>query len=183
MALTPSIPDSSTVASSVPVIVWLTVKVANSPDEPLKEKVFCSAVPFQEDSRDAEMSKSVSLEAPPSAPTATAKKSSGPWLEELSGRKLSYFYTATGYTEEDYIWLCPNGSFYKSGSSGGFGGGASGAFQSKNAGRWTVSGGVQRGTLVLAYNDGSTARYSVTRDGNKLFLDDKRYFRETSDCN
>jgi hypothetical protein len=105
-----------------------------------------------------------------------------PWFEQLNGRKLSHFYTATGYTEEDYIWLCASGYFYKSFNSGGFGGGASGAFQSKNGGHWSVSGSLQQGILLLTYNDGRTARYTLTQEGTKLFLDGKRYFRENANC-
>lgn len=110
------------------------------------------------------------------------KPGSGNWMSELNGCKLSRFYTTSGYTEEEYIWLCPDG-FYRSFNSGGFGGGASGAFQSKNGGTWTVSGPGTQGSLVLSYNDGSTATYGVALEGTKLFLDGKRWFREFGMCN
>ncbi len=128
------------------------------------------------------VSGSVSIEPPASADVVYGTAGSGPWMEYLNGRKLSHFFTRTGYTEEDYIWLCPDGRFFKSSKSGGFGGGASGAFQSRNAGVWTVSGPLEGGTLVLTYNDGSYSRYAVTHEGTKLFLEGKRYFRETADC-
>lgn len=128
------------------------------------------------------LSRSLSLVRPEPASVISPRENKGPWVAHLTGRKLSHFFTRSGYTEEDYIWLCPNGRFFKSFNSGGFGGGASGAFESKNAGVWTVSGSLAEGTLLLAYNDGSTARYSVTREGTKLFLDGKRYFRETTVC-
>ena len=125
---------------------------------------------------------SLKLTNPDQNKPSASSDSNSPWFEQLNGRKLSHFYTATGYTEEDYIWLCGNGYFYKSFNSGGFGGGASGAFQSKNGGRWSVSGPLQQGTLILMYNDGSTARYQLTHEETKLFLDGKRYFRETANC-
>jgi len=125
---------------------------------------------------------SLKLTDPKQGKPSVQSGSSNSWFEHLNNRKLSHFYTASGYTEEDYIWLCGNGYFYKSFNSGGFGGGASGAFQSKNGGRWSVSGNMQQGTLLLSYNDGSTARYSLTHQGTKLFLDGKRYFRETANC-
>lgn len=119
----------------------------------------------------------------PAAPRAgDGAASGGPWFGELSGYKLSHFYTRTGYTEEDYIWLCSDGRFYKSFHSGGFGGGASGAFESKDGGQWMASGPMEGGTLALAFNDGSVSRYALTREGTKLFLDGKRYFRETGGC-
>ncbi len=112
-----------------------------------------------------------------------SKEGASPWMEHLSGHKLSRFFTRSGYTEENYIWLCPEGRFFKSSKSGGFGGGASGAFQAENAGEWTVSGSLDEGALLLTYNDGSTTQYRLTHEETKLFLDGKRYFRETIDCN
>ena len=140
----------------------------------------------------AAMGASLELGPPPSGGAAGASSSSSaasgsdsPWFEELNGRKLSHFFTRSGYTEEDYIWLCPEGRFYKSFNSGGFGGGtpgASGAFQSSNGGRWSVSGPLEGGTLTLTFNDGSVSQYTLTHEGTKLFLDGKRYFRETGQC-
>jgi hypothetical protein len=125
---------------------------------------------------------SLSLGSPAVAAPPPVNMGGSPWLEHLTGRKLTRFYTASGYTEETYIWLCPGGRFYRSFNSGGFGGGASGAFASKNGGRWQVSGGLEAGALTLVYNDGSRAAYTLTHEGTKLFLDGKRYFRESTDC-
>jgi hypothetical protein len=130
---------------------------------------------------------SLSFNQPKAAETtkvaAGSAKRQGPWVEFITGRKLSHFFTRSGYTEEDYIWLCSGGKFYHSGKSGGFGGGASGAFESNSGGVWSVSGGMNAGTLQLHYNDGSVGTYEVTREGDsKLFLDGKRYFREYNDC-
>lgn len=125
-----------------------------------------------------QMSNSVSLVAPVAAPAPEA----GSWQEQLAGRKLSYFYTTTGYTEEDYMWLCADGSYFRSANSGGFGGGASGAFQSQYGGRWQASGDAQSGTLSIQYNDGSTASYTLTIEDEKLYLDGSRWFREQTDC-
>lgn len=124
------------------------------------------------------MSASVRLVPPAAAPAPAA----GSWQEQLAGRKLSHFYTASGYTEENYIWLCGDGRFFRSANSGGFGGGASGAFSSRYAGRWDASGDAVSGTLTLTYNDGSTTTYTLTIEDEKLFLDGGRYFREPADC-
>lgn len=120
--------------------------------------------------------------AAPEARAAPDASVAGTWSAELAGRKLTHFFTRTGYTEEDYIWLCADGLFVRSFDSGGFGGGASGAFASDNAGRWRASGARDAGTLELTYNDGSVARYALTLEGTKLMLDGKRYFREATDC-
>lgn len=131
----------------------------------------------------SKISGSVTLSEPKNPTLPPPSAGSSPWVEHLTGRKLSHFFTRSGYTEEVYIWLCPSGHFYRSFNSGGFGGGASGAFQSKNAGGWSVSGDLDAGMLLLAYNDGSKARYTLTHEGTKIFLNGKRFFRETADCN
>jgi len=124
------------------------------------------------------MSESVRLTAPVAAPAPAA----GSWQEQLAGKKLSWFYTTSGYTEEDYMWLCPDGRFFRSADSGGFGGGASGAFSGRYAGRWEASGNAQVGTLTLQYNDGDVGSYELTIEDEKLYLDGKRWFREYTDC-
>jgi hypothetical protein len=117
----------------------------------------------------------------PASSGATSTATSD-WAEQIGGRKLSHFFTRTGYTEEDYLWLCHDGRFYHSFNSGGFGGGASGAFESKDGGRWEVSGTSEQGALRLAYNDGRTSRITLSVQEEKLYLDGKRYFREATDC-
>ena len=130
----------------------------------------------------AKMTDSLSLVQPKATTITPQGKNSSPWNEHLSGRKLSHFFTRSGYTEEDYIWLCANGRFFKSAQSGGFGGGTSGAFQSRNAGIWSTTGDLNGGTLLLTYNNDATARYALTHEGTKLYLDGKRYFREAANC-
>ena len=98
--------------------------------------------------------------------------------DALAGRKITRFYTTSGYSETETIHLCTTGAFYRNAESGGFGGGASGAFQSQNAGQWSVQGP----NLVLAYGDGSTATYELELDGTKLMLNGRRWFREATDC-
>ena len=86
----------------------------------------------------SKISASLSLVQPKPKSSDSQARETGSWMEQLSGRKLSRFFTRSGYTEEEYIWLCPEGLFFRSSQSGGFGGGASGAFQAENAGTWTV---------------------------------------------
>lgn len=129
------------------------------------------------------ISASVRLTDPvPAATAAPEAGAGGAWEQQLRGKKLSHFYTDSGYSEEDYIWLCADGRFYRSSNSGGFGGGASGAFSSQYGGSWQASGDPAEGTLLLAYNDGSTASYALSIEDDKLYLDGSRYFREVTDC-
>ena len=86
------------------------------------------------------------------------------------------YYTDSGYTDEQHLWLCSDGTFARRGAAGGFGGGASGAFQSDSTGRWQATGAGANGTLTLQYSDGSVARHELYWDyeKNRLHLDGKR---------
>ncbi len=99
------------------------------------------------------------------------------WDTYLKGKYIVRYYTATGFTDEQHLWLCSDGSFARRGASGGFGGGASGAFQADSSGRWTATGAGEYGTLTLHYGDGSTVRHELRWDyeENKLYVDGKRW--------
>ena len=108
------------------------------------------------------------------------------WDVYLRGKHIVRLYTGSGYTEEEHIWLCSDGSFRRRGSGGGFGGGASGAFQSDSTGRWTATGAGELGELVLHYRDGTSGSYQLRWDyaENHLYVDDRRWFHdENRVCN
>ncbi len=105
------------------------------------------------------------------------------WDVYLKGKYLVRYYTATGFTDEQHLWLCSDGSFRRRGASGGFGGGASGAFEAGSTGRWSATGAGESGRLTLQYGDGSVARHDLRWDygENKLYLDGKRWLHGTND--
>jgi hypothetical protein len=115
--------------------------------------------------------------------SAAATGSRQSWQEYLRGKYIVRYHTTTGYTDEQHLWLCSDGSFARRGAAGGFGGGASGASQSDGTGRWEASGAGAEGTLVLHYGDGSEARYALWWDyeKNQLFLDGKRWLHDTNE--
>lgn len=104
------------------------------------------------------------------------------WDALVRGRKLHYIYSDTGFTDEDQIDLCADGTFAKRGGGGGFGGGtpgASGAWQHSGGGTWSISGNVLR----LHYSNGEEGSYTLSYENEKLYLDGSRYFRvETDSC-
>ncbi len=107
------------------------------------------------------------------------------WLSYLKGKHIVRFFTATGYTEEQHIWLCSNGYYVRRFDSGGFGGGASGAFQGNYDGTWTATGAGETGQLILDTSDGK-AHYDLRWDyGNsRLYVDGKRWLHdENKVCN
>lgn len=105
------------------------------------------------------------------------------WDVYLKGKHILRYYTATGYTEEQYLWLCSDGTFRKRRQSGGFGGGASGAYQGKVSGRWTATGSGEYGLLTLHYGDGTTSEYELRwdYDKNRLYVDGKRWLHGAND--
>jgi hypothetical protein len=141
----------------------------------------------------------VKFEAPRQARQNQASAgSSQSWSEYMRGRYIVYYYTGSGYHEEDHIWLCSDGSYHRSNSSGGFGGGASGAFGGKATGKWQVTGVMPgEGVLTLATGPGvfegnttfgdwkeergpSQASFRLTLQNNKLHLNGSKWFRDTN---
>lgn len=140
------------------------------------------------------VARSVTFSEPvqPPAPPGLA----GNWQDYMKGRYVVRLYTGSGYYEEEHIWLCSDGSFFRSTGSGGFGGGASGAFGGKGQGAWRAEGELAgQGRLVLAYgatvsqNDttfgswqtssgASESHYVLELSDDKLYLDGKRWFRD-----
>ncbi len=154
----------------------------------------------------AKLTKSVRLEAPTQAQTGQPGGASGgsgqKWSDYMRGRYIVYYYTGSGYSEEDHIWLCSDGTYFRSNSSGGFGGGASGAFGGKAAGRWDVKGtlpgdGILTLTTGPGVSQGSTtfgdwsetrgpsqASFRLSLQSNKLYLDGTKWFRDKNQrCN
>lgn len=137
----------------------------------------------------------------PVTQSAAAPGPAGNWQDYMRGRYVVRYYTATGYTEEDHIWLCSDGTFYRNTASGGFGGGASGAFGGQASGRWQATGGTGAiGELTLQYGPGAVSESSTTfgdwtersagydrivfslelRD-DKLYLNGKKWLRGTNE--
>ncbi len=124
----------------------------------------------------------------------------GSWQDYMRGRYVVRFYTSSGYTEEDHIWLCSDGSFYRHNASGGFGGGVSGAFDGQGNGRWRANGSTNSiGELVLQYGAGSIsetgttfgewteqgrgyeqASFSLQLGDGKLYLNEQKWFRDSN---
>jgi hypothetical protein len=123
---------------------------------------------------------------------------STPWFDYMRGRYIVYYYTGSGYHEEDHIWLCSDGTYYRSNSSGGFGGGASGAFGGKASGRWQATGTMpELGILTLTTGPGvfrgdttfgsweentgpSQTSFKLSIQDNKLYLNGSKWFRDNN---
>ena len=82
-----------------------------------------------------------------------------------------------GYSNQEEIDLCTDGSFAKTGDGGAFGGGVSAAWQDGGSGQWAIS----NGRLLLTYPDGQVESYDFSLDDTKLLLNGYRYFRVATD--
>lgn len=109
--------------------------------------------------------------------TSKSDSSDKSWAGYLKGKHIIRFFTSSGYTEEQHIWLCSNGQFIRRFDSGGFGGGVSAAFQGSYDGIWTATGEGEYGQLTLKFNDTDISSYNLRWDYGKshLFLDGKRW--------
>ncbi len=103
------------------------------------------------------------------------------WAEYMRGRYIARYVTRSGYTEDTHIWLCSDGTFSYSDSSGGFGGGASGAYQESNGGRWQAQGQLPgQGSLILQSGSGEIYRYDLALENQKLYLDGNQWLRDSN---
>lgn len=127
-----------------------------------------------------ELALSLGVTEPATNPSAaSAEGGNDEWEPYLRGRYLARFYTGSGYTEKTELWLCTDGTFYFDDQGGGFGGGASGAFQSRGDGRWTATGAGRSGTLELQWADGSRSSWALEYDARQdhLYLNGDRWLR------
>lgn len=113
----------------------------------------------------------------PIAEPAGSRGSDGAWDAMVRGYKLHYITSSTGYSNEEEIDLCAEGSFAKTGGGGAIGGRVSGTWQDSGSGQWSIS----RGELLLNYPNGQVESYEISLDGTKLLLNGYRYFRVATD--
>ena len=148
-----------------------------------------------------QLRKTITFKAPQAAQQAHTAPSTGsgtPWSDYMRGLYIVYYYTGSGYHEEDHIWLCSDGTYYRSNSSGGFGGGASGASGGKASGQWQVTGTMPaEGVLTLTTGPGvfrgnttfgnweeqtgpSQASFKLSLQDDKLYLNGSKWFRDSN---
>jgi hypothetical protein len=99
----------------------------------------------------------------------------------FGGKKLSYFYTGNGYSENRTIWLCASGAYFSKSESVSLSALGSGATSGGDQGTWQIQ---QRGgaaVLILRSQRGGQGEYEISRRqaNNEIGLNGKRYFVET----
>lgn len=138
-----------------------------------------------------------------SASTQTATSNSGgqPWKDYMKGRYIARYYTGSGYSEKEQLWLCSDGTFYSSFNAGGYSmNGASGASANSGQGRWHAEGNTSgTGTLILQFGAGKVVEghgpgfdWTESSAGgerwtyqlnlkDKLYLNDSQWLRGNND--
>lgn len=104
----------------------------------------------------------------------------------FAGKKLSYFYTGNGYTENASIWLCASSRFFSKNESSSSSALGSGFTQGSDAGTWDIITSGNNIFLVIKSDKGGSWNISVTarQASNEINLNGKRFFVQTqSDCN
>lgn len=101
------------------------------------------------------------------------------WEPYLRGRYLVRYFTGSSYNESTELWLCSDGTFHFDDRSGGFGPGASGAYQGRGGGTWSATGAGRTGSLVLLWSTGTRSTWSLEYDGqgDRLLLEGERWLR------
>ena len=112
-------------------------------------------------------------------PAQPAAADGDEWEPYMRGRYVARYYTTSGYTESTELWLCSDGTFFFNDQSGGFGGGASGAYQGLGGGRWSATGAGATGTLILDWSNGERSTLSLEYDYGRgeLHIDGDRWLR------
>lgn len=125
-----------------------------------------------------------------------SKEDIGEWKAWMKNVKLTYMesyssvspgvdgMTGGGYSLKKEIDLCSQGYFIYYGSSNfNVGSDNSSAYDYSNSngnGTWDIIVGADGNpTLLLKFNNGETASYTLTYQDSKLYLDGTRYFRTT----
>lgn len=99
----------------------------------------------------------------------------------FAGKKLSYYYTGNGYSENRTIWLCASGAYFSKSESISISALGSGSTSGGDQGTWQVrqSGGTTY--LILYSQKGGQGQYEISarQASNEIGLNGKRYFVET----
>lgn len=121
---------------------------------------------------------SVEFSPPATTPANPAGAEISDWEAYMKGRYIVYMKTESGYSEEEKIWLCSDGSFARYHSDSYLSGGFSYAGQvPERYGKWGVSGN----TLELNFEDGTQGTYSLEIYEDSLYLNGRKWFRDTNE--
>lgn len=105
----------------------------------------------------------------------------------FGGKKLSFFYTGNGYSEQRTIWLCASGSYWSKAETSSTSAMGSGATSGGDQGVWTISSTGNSAYLILDSQKGNgQKKFAITprQASNEINLNGAKYFVQThNECN
>ena len=148
----------------------MTVSLTN--DNEIAKKSFETA---------SQLIKTLKFFAPPESPLSQRLKTA------FSGKKLSFYYTGNGYSEQKIIWLCGAGGYASKTETSSVSGLGSGATSSSDQGVWSISATGDSAYLILNSQKGNgQKKFAVTprQASNEIGLNGAKYFVQThTECN
>jgi hypothetical protein len=114
------------------------------------------------------------------ARSMTFTKPQTPPINAAVAGQYIYFYSSSvggSYSRQELLNLCSNGAFNRGGEIYSSGSAGTAAGQSGSGGQWSAEGDNFRGTLILTFNNGNTARVAYQKAGGDIVLDGKKYAR------
>lgn len=134
--------------------------------------------------RDLASLKDILAKAVFSKPVVRDDGNIGEWRNYLAGRALKYYNTTSGYSTTDFIYLCRDGSFYRSNNDTSVSSLGTGVSQGSSAGKWSATGSGNEGMLTLTYSDGNVTTLKISYgEGNKgkgVYLNNSRYYLDSN---
>ena len=100
----------------------------------------------------------------------------------FSGKKLSFYYTGNGYSEQKIIWLCGSGSYASKTETSSVSGLGSGATAGSDQGVWSISSTGNVAYLILNSQKGNgQKKFAVTprQASSEIGLNGAKYFIQT----
>ncbi len=117
------------------------------------------------------------------APSITTVHGDWNWAEYMKSKYLMSYMSESGYTEQNEIWLCPDGTFRSKIMSKGALKLESSDYRGRKNGTWTADGIGEKGSLSLTFEKKPPVTIELEIKDDKIFLNGGRFFAlENRDC-
>jgi len=117
------------------------------------------------------------------APSITTIHGDFNWAERLNSKYLMSYISQTNYTEQNEIWLCPDGSFRSKIMSKGMLKVESSDYRGSKNGTWTAEGIGEKGTATLTFKKKPPVTVELEIKDDKYYLNGVRIFvLENKNC-
>lgn len=105
------------------------------------------------------------------------------WSEFLKNKYLVSYLSSTQYTEQDEIWLCPDGTFRTKIKSKGKLVTEKSPYKGNTKGTWQADGVGEKSKLVLTTSKGAIETLDMEIKEDKIFINGTRFFAlDYQDC-